>query len=209
VSATAHRWVALLRGVNVGRANRIAMAELRALVEAQGGRQVRTLLASGNVVFDHGEGDAALLRTALETALAERHGIRTPVLVIGAAALDQALAAYPWRGEALNPSRVLLAFANSAATLEALRPLAAQATAPERLEIGAQAAYLLFDDGVAGSPLFLAMGRLKTGALTTRNLATCEKLAALALAGDLIGCFGGGPADLSSNPRHLDDFGQA
>ncbi len=31
---------------------------------------------------------------------------------------------------------------------------------------------------------------------------------ALALAGDLVGCFGGGPADLSSNPRHLDGFGQ-
>jgi uncharacterized protein (DUF1697 family) len=180
MSATSHRWVALLRGVNVGRANRIAMADLRALVEALGGQQVRTLLASGNVVFDHGEEDAASLRNAIEMALADRHGIRTPVLLVGAAALGQALADYPWRGEALNPARVLLAFADSAATLDALQPLAAQTAAPERLEVGTHAAYLLFDEGVAGSPLFLAVNRLKLGALTTRNLSTCEKLAALA-----------------------------
>ena len=178
-AATATRWLALLRGVNVGRANRISMADLRALVEALGGRQVRTLLASGNVVFDHAEGDAATLRRALEAALAEHHGIRTPVLLIDPAALDRALADFPWRGESLNPSRVLLAFTDGAATLAALRPLAAQASAPERLVVGAQAAYLLFDAGVAGSPLFLALGRFKSGAVTTRNLATCEKLAAL------------------------------
>src|SRR5262245_54107358 len=46
--------IALLRGINVGRAKRISMAELKALFEALGFRNVRTLLNSGNVVFDPG-----------------------------------------------------------------------------------------------------------------------------------------------------------
>jgi uncharacterized protein (DUF1697 family) len=179
VSAPEYRWVALLRGVNVGRANRIAMADLRALVEAQGGLAVRSLLASGNVVFDHGEADARALRAALEAALAERHGIRTPVVLITAAALHEAVAHYPWRSEVLNPSRVLLAFGDNAATLAALRPLAQQDWAAERLVVGPHAAYLLFDEGMAGSPLFKAINRPAPGALTTRNLSTCEKLLAL------------------------------
>lgn len=68
MSATSHRWVALLRGVNVGRANRIAMADLRALVEALGGLDAPTLLTSGSVVFDRPEADARPLRAALEMA---------------------------------------------------------------------------------------------------------------------------------------------
>ncbi len=47
----ARRHVALIRGINVGRAKRVAMADLRALVEGLGYRDVRTLLNSGNVVF--------------------------------------------------------------------------------------------------------------------------------------------------------------
>lgn len=44
-------YVALVRGINVGRAKRVAMADLRALVERLGYRDVRTVLNSGNVIF--------------------------------------------------------------------------------------------------------------------------------------------------------------
>ena len=50
-SKTAERHVALLRGINVGGKNRLPMAELRALFEAAGAREVETLIQSGNVVF--------------------------------------------------------------------------------------------------------------------------------------------------------------
>ena len=51
MSAAPDRQVALIRGINVGRAKRVAMADLRALVEGLGYRDVDTLLNSGNVVF--------------------------------------------------------------------------------------------------------------------------------------------------------------
>jgi predicted transcriptional regulator len=44
--------------------------------------------------------------------------------------------------------------------------------------------------------------------LSRENAAESRAPSALAQAGDLVGCFGGGPSDLSSNPRHLDGFGK-
>lgn len=67
------RYVALLRGINVGRAKRVAMADLRALVEGLGFHSVRTLLNSGNVVFDGEVADCTDAAIRIEHALAARN----------------------------------------------------------------------------------------------------------------------------------------
>jgi hypothetical protein len=74
------RYIALLRGVNVGRAKRIAMADLRKLVEDLGHTGVRTLLNSGNIVFDAvvPPGDAA---QEIEAAMALHLGVSARVFV--------------------------------------------------------------------------------------------------------------------------------
>lgn len=87
------RWVALLRGVNVGGANRVPMAELRALAEGLGWGRVETLIASGNLVFDaEGEG----LAEALRGAMAARMGVDVAVLVLAGADLAARVAACPF-----------------------------------------------------------------------------------------------------------------
>src|SRR5262245_22647522 len=76
------RRVALLRGINVGTANRIAMADLRKLFERLGHRDVATLLNSGNVVFT-GKGKSARDDAAgVEAALLARHRIKSRVTVL-------------------------------------------------------------------------------------------------------------------------------
>jgi len=79
------RRVALLRGINVGRAKRLAMADLRALVEDLGYGDVRTLLNSGNIIFTvprTKRGDAA---ARIEKAIASRLGVSARVYVLTAA----------------------------------------------------------------------------------------------------------------------------
>ncbi len=79
--------VALLRGINVGRAKRVAMADLRALVESLGYLEVRTLLNSGNVVFTVPRGARGDPAARIEKAIATELGVTSRVIVITAAEL--------------------------------------------------------------------------------------------------------------------------
>lgn len=74
-------WLALLRGINVGGHRKVPMAELRELVTGLGRREVRTLIASGNVVFRGADDDEATVVAELEDAIAERFGFEVPVVV--------------------------------------------------------------------------------------------------------------------------------
>jgi uncharacterized protein (DUF1697 family) len=173
------RYAALLRGVNVGKGNRVPMAELRALLEALGCTRVRTLLNSGNAVFASPGRSAPTLATRIRAALAERVGVDVPVMVKSADEVAAIFAGNSLAAVATDPSRLLVAFAASApdlAGLAAIRPLV---RAPERFVIGPHAAYLWCPHGSleskAGAALLGKPGR----AVTTRNWATVGKLLAL------------------------------
>lgn len=173
------RFVGLLRGVNVGKGNRVPMAELRALVEALGGREVATLLNSGNVVFSHSGRSSAKHATAISAALNERLHVSVPVVVKSAAEFAAILGENPMPPPAEDHSRFLVAFAQEAAALQALLPLVALAQAPERLVVGGNAAYLHCPQGLLQSRVGEAMlGKAGRG-VTTRNWATVLKLAGL------------------------------
>ena len=74
------RHVALLRGINVGGSNVISMAALRAAFEAEGFEEVRTFIASGNVLFESAK-SGATLETIVEAMLARRVKLKTAVMV--------------------------------------------------------------------------------------------------------------------------------
>jgi uncharacterized protein (DUF1697 family) len=174
-----NRHVALLRGINVGRAKRVAMADLRALVAGLGYRDVRTLLNSGNVVFTvppGAKGDAA---ARIQDGIAAKLGVTARVLVITADDLATVVAEDPLRGIADDPSRYLVAFLSDPADLAKLRPLTRQDWAPGALALGKRVAYLWCPEGILDSKLPEAVGRLIGDAATTRNWATVTKLHAL------------------------------
>ena len=170
--------VALLRGINVGRAKRVAMADLRALVEKLGYGDVRTLLNSGNVVFTMtraGKGDAA---ADIERALAARLGVSARVVVLSAAEIDVVVADHPLRRVADNPSRLMVAVPLEAKPSQ-LTPLSKQDWAPEALAIGKRVAYLWCPGGIIESRLAKAVGRAFGDQITIRNWGTITKLHAL------------------------------
>lgn len=172
--------IALLRGINVGRAKRIAMAELRDLVAGLGYTGVGTLLNSGNVVFRTGKPDPRGAARAIEVAIADRFGFSAAVIALTAQQLDAIVAANPLQSVATDPARHLVAFVQSGAGLAPAQPLLAQAWTPEALAVGDQAAYLWCADGILESKLAPAFARAMGETATTRNWATVLKLQALA-----------------------------
>lgn len=173
------RYVALLRGVNVGRANRVPMADLRSLLEGLGCAGVRTLLNSGNAVFAWPGRSATSIADRLRGAIAGRHSIDVPVIVKSTTEMDAIVAGNALAAVAADPSRLLVAFARDAKSLAALSSIAPIVKTPERFHLGEHAAYLWCANGILASK---AGGALlgKTGReATTRNWATVLKIQAL------------------------------
>jgi uncharacterized protein (DUF1697 family) len=169
----------LIRGINVGRAKRVAMADLRALVEGLGYGDVRTLLNSGNVVFTVPASAPKGPATRIEKAMTSRLGISARVTVLTASELAAVVADNPLGGIADNPSRLLVTVLTDPADRKRLLPLARQDWAPDALAVGARVAYLWCPKSMLESPLFDAVSRLLGDAATTRNWATITKLHAL------------------------------
>jgi len=96
------RYVALLRGINVGGKTLIKMADLKASVEELGVDDVSTHIASGNVLFTSGERDAAKLETEIERAIEQRFQLPVKVVVLDRAEYAQIVKAIPkkWIGDA-------------------------------------------------------------------------------------------------------------
>ena len=170
------RYVALLRGINVGTAKAIAMSDLRACFEGLGCANVRTLLRSGNVVFDAAQPlDRRVLEAAIETAT----GVSAAVVVVDDARFRQIVAENPLAAVVTDPSRALVHFLDAVPDDTGLGRPSDEALGAERLAFGPRAIYQWCPDGIAKSrvpPGFFT--RLGTTA-TARNLRTVEKIVAL------------------------------
>ena len=176
----ASRQIALLRGINVGKAKRVAMADLRALFEKLGYVDVRTLLNSGNVVFSVPETSTVEPAPRIETAIAEATGHRVRVTVIGAEELAEIVANNPLRDVATDPSRLLISVFNHPADRGRVVPLTQQDWTPDRLALGDRVAYVWCAEGILESRLAQALGRALGDSVTSRNLTTMSKLKVLA-----------------------------
>lgn len=174
-----HR-IALIRGINVGRAKRVAMADLRALVEELGYREVRTVLNSGNVLFTlppKSRGDPA---ARIAQALEARVGIAARVIVLTGQELDQIMRRDPLGTRADNPSRYMVFVLADPAARARLTPLTRETWQPEALALGTRVAYAWCPEGILESPLCASVGRILGDGVTARNWATMTRLHALA-----------------------------
>lgn len=167
-------FVALLRGVNVGGVT-IKMADLAELVRGLGYTDVKTVLASGNVLFTTPDAASAVKQT-LESALRERFGYEAWVHVLTVDAIRTIIAAYPYPRSAERHAYVVFAVkAEVRAELLAVKldPAVEQASAGDGV---------IYWSVPKGNTLDSAMGKAQSKAsykpwLTTRNLNTLEKLA--------------------------------
>jgi uncharacterized protein (DUF1697 family) len=168
------QYVALFRGVNVARANRIAMADLRAAATALGYTEPRTLLNSGNLTFSASAVVAARAETELAAALV-RHGVTARVIVLPVARLRRIVAANPFAAIATDPARLLVAvFAGDVPA--SVAALVDQDWAPDSFAIAEGAGFLWCAGGILESRLGKVFARAAGDATTSRNLATMMKL---------------------------------
>ncbi|GAB3255366.1 DUF1697 domain-containing protein [Chitinimonas naiadis] len=169
-------YIALLRGINVGKAKRIAMADLRGMIEALGYHNPRTLLNSGNAVFESKEKDAARIASGLEAAIVAKCGFSSAVVVISTATFNTIIEQNPLVDRISDPSRHLIAFTADQANLGKAQPMLEQDWAPDAVALGSQAAYLWCEVGILDSKIVPAFNKLTKEAFTTRNWATVLKL---------------------------------
>jgi len=167
--------VALLRGINVGTAKRVAMADLRGVMTGLGYSDVRTLLNSGNVVFTAPprSGDPS---KRIEKEIAKRLGVSSRVTVLTAAELEVAVRGNSLLKVATPPSRLLIGALASRDDRSRLEPLTRKRWGLERLALGERVCYLWCPDGVIKSPLMKEVGRALGDAITSRNWSTIQKL---------------------------------
>jgi len=167
------RCAVLLRGINVGKGNRLPMADLRAVLVDLGCADVSTLLNSGNALVT---ADPGGLAGRVEAALP----LPVRVVVLTADELAAAVEDCPWRERAdAAPTQVHLAYLERQPDDERLVALGTT-FGDDELAVGARVLYLSFTGGSVDSPLTKALAKADLGvAVTTRNWATARKLVAL------------------------------
>jgi uncharacterized protein (DUF1697 family) len=169
------RQIALLRGINLGPTNKVAMAPLREVFAELGFTDIKTYVNSGNVVFAGRRASVA----KVERAIAERFGFDVPVVLRTRDELAETVAANPLAGVATNLSRYLVLFGDGA--VDPARAKDVECAPGEQFAIAGREAYLWLPDGVHKSKLARAMNEQRFGVrLTGRNWRTVEKLLALA-----------------------------
>jgi uncharacterized protein (DUF1697 family) len=179
------RYVALLRGINVGRRNRVAMADLRRLTEALGHSEVATYIQSGNVLFSSPDTDCGRLADALEREIAGSLAVRPAVVVLSGADLAQVIADNPFPGEP-DPRCLHAVFRRQGLAPDAIAVIAeaqqrarGKGSRDEAVVVG-RALFLRTPDGLGRSELAAQLARSGVQADgTARNWATVTRLMAM------------------------------
>jgi uncharacterized protein (DUF1697 family) len=170
------RWVALLRAVNLGGANKVPMAQLRTLLEEAGYGNVRTYIASGNVLLDSPR-SASTLSSAVEKLIADAFGVTTTAMLRRPRELAATVAAHPF---GTDTSETHVAFLAGRPVKAAAARLEDVAGADHVVLAGAEV-YLRLPRGVHGSRLSVARIEKLVGVpATLRNWRTVAALAELA-----------------------------
>lgn len=181
MNSSSNRVVALLRGINVGKGNRIAMADLRAVTTSAGSSEVATILASGNVVATDRR-PVAEVRTALETAYAEAFRYDAVVQVLTRDAVAAAVEGYPF--DTLDEHHDYLVFSDSAeVTTRVLHDMTDELRpgSTETVGAGPDCVYWRVPRGatLASDAAKVLQTRANARHLTTRNLKTLRKILAV------------------------------
>jgi uncharacterized protein (DUF1697 family) len=172
--------IVLLRGVNVGGRNRVAMSALRAALETAGMRNVVTYVQSGNVVLD-GDAKPDALTRKVQAVIAEVFGLEIAIVVRTRAELAKVLHHDPFGDVADQEKLYQVGFCAESPEKEAVAKLAERAVEGERLILHGREIYAWFPHGVGRSKLAAQLSRQNLGTVVTaRNWITVKKLLELA-----------------------------
>jgi uncharacterized protein (DUF1697 family) len=169
------RQVALLRGINVGRNQRIAMSDLRNIATGLGWTEVSTHLQSGNLLLTSVRSPAAV-GSALEKAISRELGLTVAVVVRTRTEIARVVRANPFP-DAGDPSRLLVVFLPATPDRARLDTLEPETFPGSRLHALGRELYVWCPEGIIGSPVLKALGKSGLDAEgTARNWRTVTRL---------------------------------
>jgi uncharacterized protein (DUF1697 family) len=163
--------VALLRGINVGGRSRVAMADLRSVLESLGYEDVATYVQSGNVVFTAESVDAA----ALSAAIADRLGVSPAVVVLTRDELERVVAANPWP-EVTDGTRLHVVFSEDEPDAAVVAAAVEKVGGDDEARIAGGTLYLHTPNGIGRSKLAAELARRGPRDGTARNWKTVTAL---------------------------------
>ena len=175
-------WVVLLRGVNVGGANRLAMADLRNVVSALGHTEVSTYIQSGNVVLKSNRKDRATMADEICAGIQAKSGLSVAAVLRTPKELRASLAANPFK-ELPDGARTLITYLSAAPAAADIARLEPDRFLPDQFVVLGSELYGLYPNGAGRSKMTLDYfeKRLHVHG-TARNLNTVAKL--IELSGD-------------------------
>lgn len=179
------KYVALLRGINVGGRHIVRMADLRAQCDNLGFSSVATYLQSGNVVFHTSTRSAAAVGRRLEEAIRSRFGFEVGVVIRTAKEIASAMEHNPFAREAANdPTRVHVAFLPARPEPARVRAIRAPESGADAFQVIGREIYLHYPDGAARTKLTNTLFERGLGMIATaRNWRTVVALHRLAMNG--------------------------
>jgi uncharacterized protein (DUF1697 family) len=173
-------YVVLLRGINLGSHNKVAMSDLRSFLTELGAEDVSTYVQSGNAVMRSAR-KAEPLGRAVERTLADRLGLDIVVVVRTAAQMTKVVGNNPFAGREKDPTKLHVAFLSKAPGAKRASALEVPGDGPEAFEVRGREVYLHYPNGYGRSKLTNAFVEKRLGvSATNRNWRTVTKLAELA-----------------------------
>ncbi|AYV30559.1 DUF1697 domain-containing protein [Streptomyces sp. CJ_13] len=178
---TTKKFAALLRGINVGGARKVPMAELRQVLEGLGHGDVQTYLQSGNAVFSTArtDPDPTALARELEAAIEAHFGFTVPCLVVDGAYLRAVADACPFPAAELEGKQLHATFFSEQPGAERFAGIDGPSYLPEEYRVGDRVVYLYAPNGLGRSKLGEVLARpavVRGIDVTSRNWNTVVKL---------------------------------
>ncbi len=175
--AASHRYVALLRGINVGGGNKLLKGELVKIFAEVGCQDVRTYIQSGNVVFRAAESLVDGLSARITAAIASSHGYQVPVVIRTGADWAGVVSGNPFLAAGADPGKLHVGFLADTPDPARVATLDPDRSPPDAFEVRGDEVYLHFPAGVARSKLDNAYFDRTLGTVCTiRNWRTVCKL---------------------------------
>ena len=172
------RYIAILRGINVGGNRKVPMAELKAACQKASFQNVRTYIQSGNVIFDAEEQEPSGLEVKIQEIIAETFGFDVPVIVRSVEEWFESINNNPfWKEKDADIDRLHLTFLKDLPTQEKLEKIKTIIFPPDKFEIIGKDVFVFCSAGYSDSKLTNSFfeSKLKIPA-TTRNWKTVMKL---------------------------------
>lgn len=175
-------YIALLQGINIGSKKRIRMEDLRSLITALGGEDVRTYVNSGNAVFTHRSKDIPALEREMETALRDHIGVDVPVIIRTGADMARVVAHKPFP-DASDPKTLHVLFLREKPAMEDVNAVEEMETGADRIAIHGREVYAFLPNYTTGATVdLMKVGKALGVDATGRNWNTVTKLAQMATA---------------------------